>query len=236
MTTPINFKTNIWSLECLLLMLFLGESPVFLEMPSLFAYPPESLVIVEQGLEMIAFMLELRILLEFKQAHRRDDEIALLNAGMQVFLEEKDETWAVVEESLAEDTFSKPFRDSNKYVVDPYKRTTSYGAQYYEISQKGIAVDIPIVHLLAKLQVTGEAEYANDTPMPPNGQPMTLVLSKKPHSQIYFVDDSTTKDIPSFEEFVPCVGQVIVEGQLFDVKRTKAFNLVEVGQLLMDSE
>lgn len=32
---------------------------------------------------------------EFKQAHRRDDDIALVNAGMRVYLEEKDEEWVV---------------------------------------------------------------------------------------------------------------------------------------------
>eukprot|EP01018_Ginkgo_biloba_P010049 Gb_12324 [translate_table: standard] len=176
---------------------------------------------------------------EFKQAHRRDDDIALINAGMQVFLAEKNETWAVVEASLgyggiapvpisamksvaflkgkpwthqtlqAEDTFCRLFPDSNKSAVDPYKRPTSYGVQHYEISQKGTVVDLPVVHLSAKLQVTGEAEYADDTPMPPNGLHAALVLSKKPHAQICFVDDSATKDIPGFEEFVTCVGQVI---------------------------
>eukprot|EP01018_Ginkgo_biloba_P032807 Gb_23462 [translate_table: standard] len=246
---------------------------------------------------------------EFKQAHRRDDDIALVNAGMQVFLEEKDETWAVVEASLvyggiapvpfsavktaaflkgkpwthqtlqdalqtlqeeiiiAENApggmvefrqsltrsflfkfflwtsynmqqkthFLQAFPDSYKSAVDPYKRPTSYGVQNYEISQKGTAVGLPVVHLSAKLQVTGEAEYADDTPMPPNGLHAAFVLSKKPHARIRFIDDSAAKDIPGFEgfftakdvpggndigavvhdeelfasEFVTCVGQVI---------------------------
>ncbi|KAH6812963.1 xanthine dehydrogenase 1, partial [Perilla frutescens var. frutescens] len=32
---------------------------------------------------------------EFKQAHRRDDDIAIVNAGMRVCLEEKDQKWIV---------------------------------------------------------------------------------------------------------------------------------------------
>eukprot|EP01018_Ginkgo_biloba_P000101 Gb_18476 [translate_table: standard] len=128
----------------------------------------------EEGLEMIVFMLELRILslsqflsmrlMEFKQAHCRDDDIALINVGMQVFLEEKDdETWVVVEISLG---------------YDPYKRPTPYGVQNYEFSQKGTTVDLPVVHLSTKLQVTSEVEYVDDTPMPPNGVYAALVLSK----------------------------------------------------------
>lgn len=37
---------------------------------------------------------------EFKQAQRRDDDIALVNAGMRVFLEEKDDSWSIVDASL----------------------------------------------------------------------------------------------------------------------------------------
>ncbi|XP_057550892.1 xanthine dehydrogenase 1-like [Amaranthus tricolor] len=37
---------------------------------------------------------------EFKQAHRRDDDIALVNAGMRVHLEEKDQGWLVRDASI----------------------------------------------------------------------------------------------------------------------------------------
>ncbi|KAK6925645.1 Aldehyde oxidase/xanthine dehydrogenase, a/b hammerhead [Dillenia turbinata] len=37
---------------------------------------------------------------EFKQAHRRDDDIALVNAGMRVYLEEKGEKWVVSDASI----------------------------------------------------------------------------------------------------------------------------------------
>lgn len=38
---------------------------------------------------------------EFKQAHRRDDDIAIVNAGMRVCLEEKGEEWVVSDASFA---------------------------------------------------------------------------------------------------------------------------------------
>lgn len=37
---------------------------------------------------------------EFKQAHRRDDDIAIVNAGMRVFLEQEDGAWVVSDASL----------------------------------------------------------------------------------------------------------------------------------------
>lgn len=37
---------------------------------------------------------------EFKQAHRRDDDIALVNAGIRVHLEKKDEEWLVSDASI----------------------------------------------------------------------------------------------------------------------------------------
>lgn len=37
---------------------------------------------------------------EFKQAHRRDDDIALVNAGMRVHLEEKGEKWVISDASI----------------------------------------------------------------------------------------------------------------------------------------
>lgn len=37
---------------------------------------------------------------EFKQAHRRDDDIALVNAGMRVHLEKKDDDWLVSDASI----------------------------------------------------------------------------------------------------------------------------------------
>lgn len=83
-------------------------------------------------------------------------------------------------------------------------------------------------------QVSGEVEYTDDVPMPPNGLHAALVLSRKPHARILSVDDSGAKSSPGFagiyfakdvpghnmvgpviadenlfaSEFVTCVGQV----------------------------
>lgn len=247
---------------------------------------------------------------EFKQAHRRDDDIAIVNAGMRVWLEEKDNNnWVVSDASIAyggvapislsavktkdfligktwnygllkgalevleKDVFLKEdapggmveFRRSltlsfffkffllvshqmeekssfNESIplthlsaVQSFHRPSVMGSQDYEIVKVGTAVGSPEIHLSAKLQVTGEAEYVDDTRMPPNGLHGALVLSRKPHARIISIDDSEAKISPGFAgiffakdvpghnmigpvvydeevfatEFVTCVGQVI---------------------------
>lgn len=83
-------------------------------------------------------------------------------------------------------------------------------------------------------QVSGEAEYLDDGPTPPNCLHAALVLSEKPHARILSIDDAGAKSCPGFAgiflakdvpsnnkigaivadeevfatEFVTCVGQV----------------------------
>ncbi|TMX00399.1 hypothetical protein EJD97_000889 [Solanum chilense] len=107
--------------------------------------------------------------------------------------------------------------------------------QDFEIKKQGNSVGSPEVHLSSRLQVSGEAEYLDDGPTPPNCLHAALVLSEKPHARILSIDDSgaksstgfagifLAKDVPSNHkigaivadeevfatEFVTCVGQVI---------------------------
>ncbi|XP_043691113.1 xanthine dehydrogenase 1-like isoform X2 [Telopea speciosissima] len=246
---------------------------------------------------------------EFKQSHRRDDDIAIVNAGMRVLLEKNNEQWLVANASIIyggvapvslsasktkdflmgkcwdqellqgalrtleedivlkvdapggmvefrksltlsfffkfflgvsyqineEQYFKKILPQSHLSAIKPFHRPSSTGSQNYEITKQGTAVGLPEVHLSSRLQVTGEAEYADDTPMPPNGLHAAFVLSRKPHARILSIDDSEAKSSPGFEglflhkdvpgankigpvvddeelfasEFVTCVGQVI---------------------------
>ncbi|KAF3772001.1 Xanthine dehydrogenase 1 [Nymphaea thermarum] len=244
---------------------------------------------------------------EFKQAHRRDDDIALVNAGMRILLEKngmavqiseasivyggiapipylatktefflKGKDWGPDlldgaldtlkdEMTLADDapggmvefrkslTLSFFFKlylwitvdleasgsiirclqPSYLSAVQPYKKVTTKGVQNYEIVKHGKPVGSPIMHLSAEMQVSGEAEYTDDAPMPSNGLHAALVLSSKPHARILSIDDSEAKSSPGFmglflardvpgsnkigpilhdeelfaSEFVTCVGQ-----------------------------
>lgn len=82
--------------------------------------------------------------------------------------------------------------------------------------------------------MTGEAEYTDDVPMPPNGLHAAIVMSTKPHARILSIDTTKAEAEPGFEgyfdardvpggndigavmpdeelfatEFVTCVGQV----------------------------
>ncbi|KAF7824255.1 xanthine dehydrogenase 1-like [Senna tora] len=124
---------------------------------------------------------------------------------------------------------------SHLSAVQSVHRPPGTGSQDYEIMKHGTAVGSPEVHLSSRLQVTGEAEYADDSQFPPNGLHAALVLSRKPHARILSIDDSGAKSSPGFvgiflakdvpagnkigpvvtdeelfaEEYVTCVGQVI---------------------------
>ncbi|XP_050368382.1 xanthine dehydrogenase 1-like [Argentina anserina] len=246
---------------------------------------------------------------EYKQAHRRDDDIAIVNAGIRVHLEERGENIVVSDASVVyggvaplslSATRTKEFiigkswnqellqgalevlqkdvslRDdapggmvefrksltasfffkfflwvshqldrekgltgsvplSHLSAIQPFHRPSVIGTQDYDITKHGTAVGAPEVHLSARLQVSGEAEYADDTQLPPNGLHAALILSKKPHARILSINDSGAKSSPGFagiffakdvpadnkvgpivadeelfaSEFVTCVGQVI---------------------------
>ncbi|CAI9106449.1 OLC1v1005608C2 [Oldenlandia corymbosa var. corymbosa] len=252
---------------------------------------------------------------EFKQAHRRDDDIAIVNAGMRVSLEERDKLWVVLDASivfggvapvslsacktktfligknwnnellqgalkfLEEDillsenapggmvefrksltlsfffkfflwvchqidgeTSSLSIPLSHLSAIQPFVRPASVGSQDFEITKYGTAVGSPEAHLSAKLQVSGEAEYTDDTPMPPNGLYAALVLSKKPHARILSIDDSSAKSSPGFAgaffaKDIPgdnMIGPIIADEELFASKLVTCVGQV-IGVVVADT-
>lgn len=253
---------------------------------------------------------------EFKQAHRRDDDIAIVNAGMRVFLEEKGQNWVVSDASivyggvaplslsaiktkefligknwnkgLLQDTlkviqtdillkedapggmvefrksltlsfFFKFFLwvshqlDGTKSIkesipsshlsaVQSFHRPTVIGSQDYEIRKHGTSVGSPEVHLSSRLQVTGEAEYSDDTPMPPNCLHAALVLSTKPHARILSINDSAARHSPGvagifFAKDVPgdnSTGPVVADEELFATKFVTCVGQV-IGVVVADT-
>lgn len=79
---------------------------------------------------------------------------------------------------------------------------------------------------IAYIQVTGEALYADDTPMPPNGLHAALLLSRKPHARILSIDDSGARSSPGFvglflAKDIPGdnkIGPVVDDEELFAVE------------------
>ncbi|KAL0686874.1 hypothetical protein Bca4012_086551 [Brassica carinata] len=234
---------------------------------------------------------------EFKQAHRRDDDIAIVNGGMRVFLEEKGQDLFVSDASIAyggvaplslrarkteefligkkwnkgllqdaleviqsdvlikEDApggmveFRKSltlsfffkfflwvshdvhnvyptietFPPSHVSALQPVPRLSRSGKQDYETVKQGTSVGSPEVHLSARMQVTGEAEYTDDTPVPPNTLHAALVLSKVPHARILSIDDSAAKSSLGFvglflAKDIPgdnMIGPIVADEELF---------------------
>lgn len=234
---------------------------------------------------------------EFKQAHRRDDDIAIVNAGLRVLLEKKNDGWVVSDASIAyggvaplsisaaktkefliaktwneellhgalkvlekdivlkenapggmvefrrsltlsfffkfflwvshqmegKSFFTEKVSLSDLSAVQLFRRPSVIGSQDYDIVKRGTAVGSPEVHLSARLQVTGEADYTDDTPMPPDCLHAALILSRKPHARILSIDDSGAKCSPGFAGIffakdVPgdkMIGPVISDEELF---------------------
>ncbi|EOA15923.1 hypothetical protein CARUB_v10004017mg [Capsella rubella] len=234
---------------------------------------------------------------EFKQAHRRDDDIAIVNGGMRVFLEQKGQQLFVSDASIAyggvaplslcarkteeflvgkiwnkgllqdaleviqkdvlikEDApggmveFRKSltlsfffkfflwvshhvhnvnstietFPPSHMSAVQPVSRLSRIGKQDYETVMQGTSVGSSEVHLSARMQVTGEAEYTDDTPVPPNTLHAAFVLSKVPHARILSIDDLVAKSSPGFvglflAKDVPgdnMIGAIVADEELF---------------------
>ncbi|XP_027342141.1 xanthine dehydrogenase 1-like isoform X3 [Abrus precatorius] len=234
---------------------------------------------------------------EFKQSHRRDDDIAIVNAGIRVHLQEHSENWVVADASIfygGVAPFSLSAKKTKEFVIgkiwdqdllqnalkvlqndvllkedapggmvefrrsltlsfffkffvwvshqmDGIKesiplshlsamhsvhRPPTTASQDYEIMKHGTSVGSPEVHLSSRLQVTGEAEYADDTQMPPNGLHAALILSRKPHARILRIDDSGAISSPGFvglflAKDVPGdikIGPVVADEDLFAVE------------------
>ncbi|KAF6158613.1 hypothetical protein GIB67_040127 [Kingdonia uniflora] len=210
---------------------------------------------------------------EFKQAHRREDDIAIVNAGMRVFLEESGEKWLVKDASIAyggvapvsllasklesyligkrwdQDLLTCALRILEEDIlinenapggmVEFRKSlTSSFFFKFYlwvsqqmdekqsfikevELSHRQrymILIDHPLLEVrimksksMGRLwglprfisrqdfrHVTGEAEYVDDAPIPPNGLHAALVLSRKPNARILSLDDTGAKSSPGF--------------------------------------
>ncbi|KAK3004898.1 hypothetical protein RJ639_018720, partial [Escallonia herrerae] len=226
---------------------------------------------------------------EFKQAHRRDDDIAIVNAGMRVYFEVKDQRWIVSDAAIVyggvaplslsasrtkdfligkswnrsccrdilikedapggmvefrksltlsfffkfflwvshemdgQDYFGESIPSSHLSAVQSFHRPSVMGSQDFEVRKHGTSVGAPEVHLSARLQVTGEAEYTDDTPIPPNCLHAAFVTSRKPHARILAIDDVEAKSSAGFAGIfyvndVPgdnMTGPIIADEQLF---------------------
>ena len=80
--------------------------------------------------------------------------------------------------------------------MTPFQRPPSAGLQYYSAVPGEDVVGQPYRHLAADLQVSGEARYVDDMPLPPGALHAVLVVSAKPHARILSVDAAAARAVP----------------------------------------
>eukprot|EP00850_Spirogloea_muscicola_P006424 SM000030S11433 [mRNA] locus=s30:612063:618646:- [translate_table: standard] len=119
--------------------------------------------------------------------------------------------------------------------VAPLHRPPARGLQYYQIDEGGGPAGMPLVHMSADLQVSGEAEYADDLPLPAGGLHAALVLSSKPHARLLSVDASAAEAVPGFAGYYDAshvpggndIGPVVHDEEVFATSKVTC-----VGQVI----
>ncbi|KAH0852828.1 LOW QUALITY PROTEIN: hypothetical protein HID58_093669 [Brassica napus] len=227
---------------------------------------------------LIPWTRPLEYVKEFKQAHRREDDIAIVNGGMRVFLEERGGELFVSEAIVAFGGVAPVTLRARKTEEFLIGKSWSKGLlqDALKVIQSDVLIDedapggmvefrkslvlsfffkffLWVTHHLRDVKqaletfppsytsavqsfarpcragrqdyetVTGEAEYTDDTPVPPNTLHAALVLSKMPHARIISIDDSESKSSPGFAGLflakdVPAdnkIGPVVADEELF---------------------
>eukprot|EP00897_Mesotaenium_endlicherianum_P009776 jgi/Mesen1/8827/ME000053S08233 len=111
--------------------------------------------------------------------------------------------------------------DTWRSAVAPHERPPARGLQYFESSPEGQVAGVSLAHMSADMQVSGEAEYVDDLPMPANGLHAALVLSTRPHARLLAIDTSRA---------AACLGYVA----FFGAKDVPGSN--RVGAIIHDEE
>ena len=110
---------------------------------------------------------------------------------------------------------------SDLSAADRFHRPFPTGAQYTQV-QGGTTVGQPTMHQSAEVQVTGEAEYADDIAKPVNMLHAALVLSTVPHAKILEIDPGPALAVPGVQGFfshqdVPnnVIGPAVLDEEVF---------------------
>jgi xanthine dehydrogenase/oxidase len=77
-----------------------------------------------------------------------------------------------------------------------YSRPPVRGVQFFAPPRAGQTVGQAPRHLSADLQVSGEAAYLDDAPLPPNALHAALVVAERPHAELLSVDPSAALALP----------------------------------------
>lgn len=111
--------------------------------------------------------------------------------------------------------------DADLSAADRFHRPFPSGAQYTQV-RDGSTVGQPTMHQSAEVQVTGEAEYADDIAKPVGMLHAALVLSTVPHGKILDIDPAAALATPGVHGFfsakdVPnnVIGPAVLDEEVF---------------------
>jgi xanthine dehydrogenase/oxidase len=120
-------------------------------------------------------------------------------------------------------TFMSPIDASLRSVASALDRPPPRGLQYVDRAEPSMVVGQPHSHKSAALHVTGEAQYVDDVPLPPNTLHAAFILSSRPLARIVKLDGTralaladvvsvfTAADIPGSNS----IGAVVHDEELF---------------------
>jgi len=108
-----------------------------------------------------------------------------------------------VNNSLAADVpdFTSAFPDDAESADVLYERPAARGLQYFDGVGDSDVVGKPYRHVAADMQVTGEATYVDDIPLPANTLYAAVVPSARPHAKLLSVDTSEALKAEGVEAF-----------------------------------
>lgn len=78
--------------------------------------------------------------------------------------------------------------EEERSAAAPYHRPPTRGLQYWTKPDGEEAVGAPTMHTSAELQVSGEAQYTDDTPRPAGTLHAAMILSDRPHARLLSID------------------------------------------------
>ncbi|KAK7505493.1 hypothetical protein BaRGS_00003238 [Batillaria attramentaria] len=152
----------------------------------------------------------------FKQAHRKEMDASIVNAGMRVVV---DDVAKVTELSLAFGGVSNvtvmatntmkqliDVKPADRIATEPLKREPVEGFQWFEVTPEPQSPDSalrrPLVHESAYKQASGEALFADDLAPRQGELYLSLVLSSKAHARLVQVDPTPALAMPGVVDFV----------------------------------
>ncbi|OAD58082.1 Xanthine dehydrogenase [Eufriesea mexicana] len=177
----------------------------------------------------------------YKQARRRDDDIAIVNMALNVFFEPESFLHIAKKRQIS---LSKEIESA----AEVFHTKEPKCSQYYQVisndQEINDLVGRTIVHASAFKQATGEAIYCDDMPKFTEELYLAMVLSTRAHAKILKIDETkalslegviafySSKDIPEKQRFV---GPIFHDEEIFVSEKVTSHGQV-IGVIIAISQ